>query len=140
MLKWTKEKFVTTLQKKGISQEDIDKIKMADSRGGVRYRIEPGTMDFETEVKIDDIVDRENAITNIQRGTLVTVACFGASTLICAVADFVKGRRLKRKLKKQLKEEALNDDEEANVDTVNIDTVEVKTAKVDTININKKKN
>lgn len=118
MLKWTKEKFVTTLQKKGISQEDIDKIKMADSRGGVRYRIEPGTMDFETEVKIDDIVDRENAITNLQRGALVAVVCFGTSTLICAVADFVKGRRLKRKLKKQLKEEALNNDEEADANRI----------------------
>ena len=145
MLRWTKEKFVKTLQKKGINQEDIDKIKMADSKGGVRYRIEPGTMDFETEVKIDDIVDRENAITNIQRAALVTTVSFGVATVVCAISDFFKGRRLKRNLKKQLEEEASCDDEEANVDRINIDTVEVKTAKIDkakidTVDINKKKN
>jgi hypothetical protein len=129
MLRWTKEKFVKTLQKKGIDQENIDKIQMADSKGGVRYRIEPGTMDFETEVKIDDIVDRENAITNIQRAALVTAASFGVSFLVCTVADFVKGRRLKRNLKKQLKEEALNnnkDDEANRIDDTDLDVNEKK--------------
>lgn len=156
MLKWTKEKFVKVLQKNGIDQKDIDNIQMAETTGGrVRYRIDPGAMDFETEVKIDIIVEKQNFITHVQAAALTTALCFGATTVICAVADFVKGRRLKRNLKKQLKEEVSCNDGEANVDrvdidnievntvkinTVKVDTAKVDTAKIDTVDNNKKKN